>query len=97
MIDAPVSGGQWGAINGTLSIMAGGDAAVLERVRPIFEAMGQKITHCGPVGAGQTVSAGQMIGLMGQTGSATTTNLHFEVRVGGALVDPMAWLNANAG
>tara|TARA_Y100000114_G_scaffold144182_1_gene152488 strand:+ start:15583 stop:16485 length:903 start_codon:yes stop_codon:yes gene_type:complete len=49
------------------------------------------------VGAGQTVSAGQMIGLMGQTGSATTTNLHFEVRVGGALVDPMAWLNANAG
>ena len=49
------------------------------------------------VGAGQTVSAGQMIGLMGQTGSATTTNLHFEVRVGSALVDPMAWLNANAG
>ena len=55
MIDAPVSGGQWGAINGTLSIMAGGDAAVLERVRPVLEAMGQKITHCGPVGAGQTV------------------------------------------
>ncbi|MEV8359763.1 M23 family metallopeptidase [Microbacterium sp. NPDC076895] len=49
------------------------------------------------VEAGQTVSAGQMIGLMGQTGSATTTHLHFEVRVGGALVDPMAWLQANAG
>lgn len=54
-IDAPVSGGEWGAINGTLSIMAGGDAAVLDRVRPVLEAMGQKITHCGPVGAGQTV------------------------------------------
>lgn len=49
------------------------------------------------VEAGQTVSAGQMVGLMGQTGSATTTHLHFEVRVGGALVDPMAWLQANAG
>ena len=55
MIDAPVSGGQMGAINGTLSIMAGGDAAVLDRVRPVLEAMGQKITHCGPTGAGQTV------------------------------------------
>lgn len=49
------------------------------------------------VNAGDTVSAGQVIGLMGQTGSATTTHLHFEVRVGGALVDPMAWLQANAG
>ncbi len=55
MIDAPVSGGQIGAVNGTLAIMAGGDAATLERVRPVLEAMGQRITHCGPVGAGQTV------------------------------------------
>ena len=55
MLDAPVSGGQGGAIGGTLSIMVGGDASVLERVRPVLEAMGQRITHCGPVGAGQTV------------------------------------------
>ncbi len=55
MIDAPVSGGERGAIDGTLSIMAGGDAAALERVRPILEAMGKKIVHCGPNGAGQTV------------------------------------------
>ena len=55
MLDAPVSGGQGGAIAGTLSIMVGGDAAVLDRVRPVLEAMGQRITLCGPVGAGQTV------------------------------------------
>lgn len=54
-LDAPVSGGEQGAINGTLSIMVGGDAAVLERARPVLEAMGQRITHCGPSGAGQTV------------------------------------------
>ena len=55
MLDAPVSGGEWGAINGTLSIMVGGDPAVLDRVRPVLEAMGQRITHCGGNGAGQTV------------------------------------------
>lgn len=54
-LDAPVSGGEQGAINGTLSIMVGGEASTLERARPVFEAMGQRITHCGPVGAGQTV------------------------------------------
>jgi 2-hydroxy-3-oxopropionate reductase len=55
MLDAPVSGGERGAIDGTLSIMAGGDAAVFERCRPVFEAMGKKLVHCGPLGAGQTV------------------------------------------
>ena len=54
-LDAPVSGGEQGAINGTLSIMVGGEASTLERARPVFEAMGQRITLCGPVGAGQTV------------------------------------------
>ena len=54
-LDAPVSGGEQGAINGTLSIMVGGEASTLERARPVFEAMGQRVTHCGPVGAGQTV------------------------------------------
>lgn len=54
-LDAPVSGGEQGAIGGTLSIMVGGEAATLERARPVFAAMGQRITHCGPVGAGQTV------------------------------------------
>ena len=55
MLDAPVSGGERGAIEGTLSIMVGGDGAVLEKARPVLEAMGKKIVHCGPAGAGQTV------------------------------------------
>src|SRR5207302_9869436 len=55
MVDAPVSGGERGAIEGTLSIMCGGEAAALERVRPVLEAMGKKIVHCGPSGAGQPV------------------------------------------
>lgn len=52
-LDAPVSGGEWGAINGTLSIMVGGPADALERVRPLFEAMGKTIVHCGDSGTGQ--------------------------------------------
>ena len=55
LLDAPISGGEQGAIDGTLSIMVGGDADALERVRPILDAMGGKITHCGPSGSGQTV------------------------------------------
>jgi 3-hydroxyisobutyrate dehydrogenase len=54
MLDAPVSGGDVGAINGTLSIMVGGSSETLERCRPIFEAMGKSITHCGGNGMGQT-------------------------------------------
>lgn len=57
MLDAPVSGGSQGAEAGTLSIMAGGDAEVFSRCRPIFEAMGRRenIFHVGPNGAGQVV------------------------------------------
>ena len=53
MLDAPVSGGSWGAIEGTLSIMVGGDEVVFERCQPIFEAMGKNIVHTGPIGMGQ--------------------------------------------
>ena len=52
-LDAPVSGGQSGAENGQLSIMVGGDAAVLERVRPLLAAYARTITHLGEIGAGQ--------------------------------------------
>jgi 3-hydroxyisobutyrate dehydrogenase len=55
MIDAPVSGGEHGAIDGTLSVMAGGDGDTFERCRPLFETMGKKIVHCGPSGSGQVV------------------------------------------
>lgn len=57
MLDAPVSGGETGAINATLSIMAGGKAAVFERVRPLFECMGKNIVHVGGNGAGQVAKA----------------------------------------
>ena len=56
-LDAPVSGGDVGAINGTLSIMVGGDEETFNEVLPIFEALGKTITLCGPNGAGQTVKA----------------------------------------
>lgn len=52
MLDAPVSGGEKGAIEGTLSIMAGGDRAVFDGVLPVFQAMGKTITLLGPLGAG---------------------------------------------
>jgi 3-hydroxyisobutyrate dehydrogenase len=56
-LEAPVSGGVTGARAATLAIMTGGDAAVLERVRPILRTMGPNIYHVGTVGAGNTVKA----------------------------------------
>jgi 3-hydroxyisobutyrate dehydrogenase len=53
-IDAPVSGGSKGAEEGTLAVMAGGDAADIERVRPYVLTMARRFTHMGPTGAGQT-------------------------------------------
>ncbi len=53
MLDAPVSGGDIGARDGTLSIMVGGKPEVFERVRPLFEVMGKNIVHVGDIGAGQ--------------------------------------------
>jgi 3-hydroxyisobutyrate dehydrogenase len=53
-IDAPVSGGSKGAEEGTLAVMAGGEAADVERARPYVLAMARRLTHMGPVGAGQT-------------------------------------------
>ena len=70
MLDAPISGGEEGAIDGTLSIMVGGDEDAQEAHRDILEVMGETITHCGPSGAGQTtkacnqiVVAAQMVGV----------------------------------
>ncbi len=52
-LDAPVSGGQKGAIEGTLTFFVGGEAAAVEAARPIFAAMGKRVTHLGPSGFGQ--------------------------------------------
>lgn len=57
MLDAPVSGGESGAINGTLSIMAGGKPEVFDRVRPLLACMGKNIVHIGESGAGQVAKA----------------------------------------
>ena len=53
-LDAPVSGGQKGAIEGTLTIMVGGESSALDRARPVLEAMGKRITYFGPSGNGQS-------------------------------------------
>ncbi|MHB8996360.1 MAG: NAD(P)-dependent oxidoreductase [Armatimonadota bacterium] len=56
-LDAPVSGGQLGAINATLAIMVGGEEAVFAQVRPYFDAMGKNVVYCGAQGNGQRVKA----------------------------------------
>ena len=56
-LDCPVSGGEVGAVNGTLTIMVGGKTEALEKVRPALEAMGKTITHIGDSGAGQVAKA----------------------------------------
>ncbi len=61
MLDAPVSGGDVGAQNGTLSIMVGGDEADFERAKPLFDVMGGTVTHVGPTGAGQVTKAANQI------------------------------------
>ena len=70
MLDAPVSGGDVGARNATLSIMVGGERATFDRVQPLFEVMGKRILHLGGAGAGQhtkmanqIVIAGTMVGV----------------------------------
>lgn len=55
MLDAPVSGGEQGAIDGTLSIMTGGETAIFERCLPVLQAMGKNVIHVGSNGMGQTV------------------------------------------
>jgi 2-hydroxy-3-oxopropionate reductase len=61
MLDAPVSGGDVGAIEGTLSIMVGGSEEDFERARPLFEVMGNTVTHVGPTGAGQVTKAANQV------------------------------------
>ena len=65
MLDAPVSGGSEGAKKGTLSIFVGGDAADLDRARPVLESLGSTITRVGPIGAGQAVKAVNQVILAG--------------------------------
>jgi len=61
LLDAPVSGGDVGAIEGTLSIMVGGGEEDFERAKPLFDVMGKTVTHVGPTGAGQVTKAANQI------------------------------------
>ena len=90
MLDAPVSGGQQGAIEGTLSIMVGGKAETLERCRPVLAAMGGKIVYCGPAGAGQTVKLCNQIAVA-LTNLGACEALVFAARSG---IDPRVMIEA---
>jgi 2-hydroxy-3-oxopropionate reductase len=84
MLDAPVSGGEVGAIAGTLTIMVGGSATAFETARPLFEAMGKSVTHVGECGAGQVAKACNQI-LTGGGVAAVAEALNFAKKSG---VDP---------
>jgi 2-hydroxy-3-oxopropionate reductase len=76
MLDAPVSGGEKGAIEGALSIMVGGEKAVFDTVLPVFQAMGKTITHLGSLGAGGfTKLANQIIVAVNLTALAEALTL----------------------
>ncbi|ENO77276.1 2-hydroxy-3-oxopropionate reductase [Thauera sp. 27] len=80
-LDAPVSGGEVGAIAGSLTIMAGGDADAFARVLPLLEAMGRSITRIGDAGAGQVAKACNQI-LTGVGVAAVAEALNFATRSG---------------
>lgn len=90
MLDAPVSGGDTGAIAGTLAIMVGGKKDVYERCLPVFEAMGKTITHVGSNGQGQTVKLCNQI-LVSVTNMAVCEAVLFAQKSG---VDPDIMIEA---
>ena len=93
LVDAPVSGGDIGAKQGTLAVMAGGGDADIERARPLLETMSKSITHCGPVGSGQLTKLCNQI-LVAVTLSAVCEALLLAVRNG---LDPSVMIEAVQG
>jgi len=90
LLDAPVSGGEQGAIAGTLSIMVGGDADGFRRAAPIFAALGKQAVHMGGPGQGQTTKlVNQIVGAVTLTAVAEGTMI---ARAAG--LDPDAWVRA---
>ena len=84
VLDAPVSGGEVGAINATLSIMVGGSESALKRALPVFQAMGKNIVHIGDAGAGQVAKAANQL-IVGLTIEAVSEALVLAAKAG---VDP---------
>jgi 3-hydroxyisobutyrate dehydrogenase len=93
LLDAPISGGDTGAKNATLSIMVGGDEPIFNRVRPLLEHMGKTITWCGPGGAGQLTKLVNQV-LVTITNLAVCEALTFATRNG---LDPQKTLAAVSG
>jgi 2-hydroxy-3-oxopropionate reductase len=93
VLDAPVSGGERGAVDGTLSIMVGGAAADFEAARDVLGALGTTIVHVGPVGAGQTVKAANQLVVGGVYGLVAEAIVLLEA----SGVDPVAGLDVLAG
>lgn len=93
LVDAPVSGGDVGARNATLAIMAGGAAPDLERALPALRVLGKSITHCGPVGSGQVAKLCNQI-LVGVTLLGVSEALVFARRNG---LDPAVMIRAVEG
>lgn len=89
-VDAPVSGGDVGAKNATLAIMAGGEAEALERARPVLERLGKSITHCGPSGSGQLTKLCNQV-LVGVTLLGVSEAIAFARKNG---LDPAVMLRA---
>jgi len=84
-LDAPVSGGSWGAIEGSLAIMVGGDQSVFQQVRPVFEALGKSIIYMGGSGAGQVTKLVNQI-LVAVTLSGVAEALAFATKAGADLL-----------
>ena len=84
MVDAPVSGGSWGAIEGTLSIMVGGEKSAYEQCIPLFESMGKNIIYTGESGMGQTTKLVNQI-LVAGTMNAVAEALVFAAKSGADL------------
>jgi len=90
MLDAPVSGGEKGAIEATLSIMVGGKQETVEKCRPIFEAMGKKLVYCGTNGQGQMVKLCNQITIASNLVAAAEA-VAFAKKAG---VDPLTMIEA---
>ncbi|WP_406673295.1 NAD(P)-dependent oxidoreductase [Nonomuraea sp. N2-4H] len=92
-LDAPVSGGERGAVDGTLSIMVGGAPEDVEAARPVLERLGTTVVHVGPAGAGQTVKAANQLVVGGIYGLVSEAIVLLEA----SGVDPAAGLDVLAG
>jgi 3-hydroxyisobutyrate dehydrogenase len=95
MLDAPVSGGSWGAQQGTLTIMVGGEQATFDRCLPVFQTMGKSITLMGPSGMGQTTKLVNQI-LVAGTASAVAEALVFASAQGADLLKTIEAVSGGA-